>query len=180
MGGANLRIRPATPDDARAIAEIHVRTWQSAYKGFLPDASLAGLAVADRFRLWQRLLGDPDAPVSTHVAELRGQVAGFCSVGPPRDPADQKPDVSELYTIYVRPESQGRGVGFLLLTAAERTMRDWGAVEGVLWVLADNTPAKTFYVRQGWQADGTVKTDTIFGIEIREARYRKTFRDGNE
>lgn len=177
MSGKDMRIRPATPLDAGAIAEIHVKTWQSAYKGLLPDEDLSGLAVADRFRLWQRLLNDESAPVTAHVAEMGGAIAGFCSVGSPQNPADQNPDTSELFTLYVDPEHQGRGVGFRLLAAAERTMREWGVLEGVLWVLDNNLPARAFYERHGWIADGTVKRDTILGVEVHEARYRKPLQD---
>lgn len=175
----DVRIRPATPLDAEAVAGVHVKTWQSAYKGLLPDESLARLAVGDRLRLWRRLLGDPDSSVSASVAEIGGAVVGFCSVGPPQDIADRLPDIAELHTIYVEPQYQARGVGSRLLAAAERTMREWGALAGVLWVLASNESAKTFYVRHGWRADGTVKTDSIFGIEVQEARYRKTLHDEN-
>ncbi len=34
-------IRPATPDDAAAIAAIHVRAWQAAYKEVFPSECLA-------------------------------------------------------------------------------------------------------------------------------------------
>lgn len=125
------------------------------------------------------MLGDPDSSVSVHVAEIGGRVVGFCSVGSPQDIADRHPDIAELHTIYVEPQYQARGAGARLLAAAELTMREWGALAGVLWVLAGNESATSFYVRHGWRADGTVKTDTIFGIEVREARYRKTFNEGN-
>lgn len=37
-------IRQATPQDARAIAEIHVDTWQSACKGIVPDEFFENLS----------------------------------------------------------------------------------------------------------------------------------------
>jgi len=180
VSGNKVQIRPATPEDAQAIAEIHVRTWKSAYEGILPDKALSALVVADRFRLWQRLLGDAHSPVNAHVAEVRGKVVGFCSVGLPQDQADQGPDVAELFAIYVEPGSQERGIGTRLLIEAERTMRDWGAFAGVLWVLTDNETAKSFYARNGWSADGTIKNDTILGREIQESRFRKAFFDRND
>jgi hypothetical protein len=38
-------VRPATPDDADAIASVHVRSWQAAYRGIVPDAMLDALSI---------------------------------------------------------------------------------------------------------------------------------------
>lgn len=35
-------VRPATVDDAAAIGEIHVRSWQAAYDGRVPVVAWAG------------------------------------------------------------------------------------------------------------------------------------------
>jgi ribosomal protein S18 acetylase RimI-like enzyme len=40
-----MHITPATLEDARQVAEIHVTTWQSAYQGILPAEYLASLSV---------------------------------------------------------------------------------------------------------------------------------------
>ena len=47
-----VALRDATPDDAHAIATVHVASWQVAYRGFMPDAVLDGLSVDDRARKW--------------------------------------------------------------------------------------------------------------------------------
>ena len=49
-----------------------------------------------------------------------------------------------------------------------------GYDDAVLWVLADNQRARTFYEMAGWRADGGIKHDTIGGREIEEVRYRLT------
>src|SRR5687767_3602644 len=46
--GLRMKIRPALPSDARAIADVHVRTWQSTYRGIVPDAYLDALSVDER------------------------------------------------------------------------------------------------------------------------------------
>ena len=51
-----MRIREAEPKDARAIAEIHVRSWQAAYRGQLADDYLDELKVEDRLEMHQRAL----------------------------------------------------------------------------------------------------------------------------
>ncbi len=124
------------------------------------------MEVADRFSLWQRMLSHESAPVAVHLAGI----AGFRSVGPPQHPRGSEPDSSELFTLSDDLEHQDWGVGCRLLAAAERTMREWGALEGVLWVLDSNVPARAFYEPQGWIADGTVKCGTILGVEVHKAR----------
>ena len=37
-------LRPATADDALAVAGVHVRSWQTAYRGLLPTLTSTGSA----------------------------------------------------------------------------------------------------------------------------------------
>jgi len=37
MAAVPPTIREATPDDAPAIAAVHVRSWQAAYRGIVPE-----------------------------------------------------------------------------------------------------------------------------------------------
>ncbi len=37
-------LRPAVPDDAMPVARVHVRAWQAAYRGLMPEDYLAGAA----------------------------------------------------------------------------------------------------------------------------------------
>ena len=64
-----LRIREAVPADARAMAEIHVRSWQAAYRGQLTDDYLDGLSVEDRLEQHRRSLQEPPAEWRTWVAQ---------------------------------------------------------------------------------------------------------------
>jgi hypothetical protein len=54
-----VRIRTAGPDDALAIARVHVETWRSAYRGIVSDTYLASLSPVDRARVWRDLVADP-------------------------------------------------------------------------------------------------------------------------
>jgi GNAT superfamily N-acetyltransferase len=162
-----VTVRRATAADARAIAEVHVRTWQAAYRHAFPAEVLDSLSVDDRERTWRQLLGRDE--LLTWVAEDGGRVVGFANVGPARD----EEDVAELYAIYVLPESWGSGAGHELMRAAI----DWFLAEeytaAMLWVLADNPRARRFYEREGWRADGG-RTDVFHGVEVEETCYRLT------
>jgi hypothetical protein len=49
-------IRDAELRDARGLAEVHVRSWQAAYAGIVPDEDLAKLSVDQREQFWAQIL----------------------------------------------------------------------------------------------------------------------------
>src|SRR5439155_21087161 len=100
---AAMRIRRARPEDARAIAEIHVRSWQAAYAGLLPHEALESLSIADRAERWRGWLeqGLPDHRV--WVAEEEDRIVGFTSTGPSRD-REPSSGTAEVYTLYLAPD----------------------------------------------------------------------------
>ena len=102
------RIRPATVDDARAIAEVHVASWRATYRGVLPDAFLDRLSVDEREAQRREILEDTSGEWGTLVAEEGGRVIGFAAFGPSRDD-DAPPGTGEVPAIYVAPEVVGTG-----------------------------------------------------------------------
>lgn len=164
-------IRPAREADARGLAEVRVRTWQRAYSDILPAKFLNELSVAAGESRWRDLLKAPALSRLTWVAESAGQVVGFVTAGALRDQPAQ-PLTGEVYAIYVLPDCWERGVGRTLLAQAERDLIELGYDEAVLWVLADNQRARTFYQGAGWTADGGTKRATFGGREVTEVRYR--------
>ncbi len=169
---SRLIVRAARAGDARATAAIRVHGWQSAYRGQLPDELLDDLSVegdAIRFADHVRHL-PPDRRL--WVAQLDGEVVGFASTGPARD--EDAHGAAEVYAIYVRPDLIGRGIGQRLLDHAVRDLADQGYAEATLWTLATNVPARRFYERAGWRADGASKLDRMDRFELNETRYRRT------
>lgn len=146
----DVTIRTATLDDAEAIAAIHVASWQHAYRGVLPADALDAMTPDDRMPLWTYILGLAESPTYVGVAELEGKVVGFHSVG--RSDEGDPDDVQMLYTIYLLPAVERRGIGSALLADAEQRMRLRGATSGVLRVFTANEGTRRFYERCGWIA----------------------------
>ena len=158
-----MQVRRARLDDAAAIAEVQIRTWQAAYEHVFGAERLA--ANAPNVELWERVLGTSRADV--HVAEDEG-VAGFVSTGASRDDdAD-----AELYGIYLLPSAWGTGAGTALMATGLDAMCARFSGEAVLWVLEDNPRARRFYEREGWALDGARKEDEWLGVTVPEVRYR--------
>ena len=161
-----MRVRAAVPEDAEAIASIHVRAWQVAYAHVFPPERLAELDVARRAQHWREGFESGWQPLVTD------DVTGFVSVGPSRDVAGE----GELYAIYVAPEHWGTGRGRTLMERAVEELRRQGFEEATLWVLEDNPRARRFYEAAGWRTDGAVKEDEFLGTPVREVRYRISLR----
>jgi ribosomal protein S18 acetylase RimI-like enzyme len=166
-----MRIREAEPRDARGIAEVHVRSWQAAYRGQLTDDYLDGLSVEERLEQHRRSLEQPRAEWRTWVADDDGRVAGFAVTGPSED-ADAEPSTAELYAIYLEPDRVGTGLGRGLLDHAIADLRERGFTVVTLWVLETNERARRFYQVAGWRADGA-ETGERVDCELRPTvRYR--------
>ncbi len=171
---ARVTIRRATPDDAKEIADVHVRSWQVAYRGLLPDEVIEHMvagrpARADRIR---ELLADTDGPRRGWVAIDGNSVVGMAVTTPSRDP-DSAPLTGELEAIYLAPEAMGRGIGRGLLARAVEDLSERGFTDATLWVLRENQRARGFYEAAGWETDGATKDEERPGGILHEVRNRR-------
>ena len=173
-----MRIRPAAPEDARAIAEIHVAAWRAAYRGLMPDAYLDQLSVEKRAALWQRTLAQPGSSMLA-VAEDKDALTAFCFFGPTRDEDGKEQRIGEIIALNVRPQSWRRGHGKALCEFALRELPRRERRSVTLWVLRGNERAQRFYEAQGFRLDGSERVDVkLIGAPLHELRYRRNL-DGS-
>jgi ribosomal protein S18 acetylase RimI-like enzyme len=169
-----VHVRKANIEDASRIALVHVRSWQVAYRGHMPDEFLDGLDPEKRAEMWRQLTQNPDKIVL--VAEDDENIVGLCAAGASRDP-DASPKTAEIGAIYVQAEKWRTGVGRALLSAALEQLRNRQFEEVTLWVLKPNQRARSFYASCGFVPDGAVQdNDDWKTIRIRELRYRLSLR----
>lgn len=95
----NVVIRDAAPDDAKQIATIHVKTWQCAYKGQIPDSYLDNLSIDKRTEGWKEQIKNAKEIDHIFVAEINGRIVGWCTAGKSRD-EDATNDFGELQGMY--------------------------------------------------------------------------------
>jgi ribosomal protein S18 acetylase RimI-like enzyme len=138
-------VRPATVDDAPAIARVHVASWRSTYGTLMPGDFLESLGEAAYADRWRRLIEEGSSRV--YVVEHGGEVVGFASGG--RERAGEAGYSGELYAIYILDGFQRRGHGRELVRAVVGGLRELGLEDMVIWVLKDNEPARHFYERLG-------------------------------
>lgn len=166
----NRIIREADPKDSLEIAKVHVKAWQCAYRGQIPDDYLDKLSVSKRQSMWEGLIKNPYPRSKTLVGQLNNQIVGFCSYGPSRD-KDSSEDIGKVFSIYIDPDNTGKGVGTGLIKKAVNDLKGLGFKKVTLWVFDSNEKAKEFYKKRGWEFDGKTKIEKRDNFELKEVRY---------
>ena len=139
--GNNVRL--ARLDDAPAIAEVHVASWRTTYKGIFSDTLLDSLSVDKREQSWRETLALPEPNSVTLVAcNVDGGIVGFISGGAER--TGRLGYEGELYAIYLLQLAQRQGLGTLLVQHFVCELRARGFGSMAVWVLAAN-PFREFY-----------------------------------
>jgi ribosomal protein S18 acetylase RimI-like enzyme len=173
-----VEVRPADPEDAAEIAEVHVRSWQSRYQGLIPQDYLDGLDPAERIATWTRSLAETDWSHggTLVVRDDDARLVGFAHVRESRDTDADARSVGEVWAIYLAPDAWGKGLGRELMVAALGRLAQAAYDQVTLWVLDTNARARRFYEAAGFQPDGAVKVDDSRGFRLREVRYRRPLR----
>jgi GNAT superfamily N-acetyltransferase len=142
-------VRRAWPEDAAAIARVHIEAWKSTYTGLIPEHFIARRTAWDvRYPMWvERLGANPPA----FVASDADGVFGFASACPmPERLQDYEPLRYHAYlqAIYLLAGRQRYGAGRALLAAVARDLITRDCTSMALHVLATN-PSRGFYERLG-------------------------------
>jgi L-amino acid N-acyltransferase YncA len=164
-----MQIVHAKPEDARAVAEIHVDSWRASYASIVPADYLASLSVERRKTMWDECIatGVPELLVAREASVVQGWVCfGQC-----RDEGSSKA-AAEIWAIYVAPSSWSTGVGRLLWLQARELMLAQGFKSCSLWVFPQNDRAIKFYRSAGFAHDGSApKRFELGGTQLQEVRF---------
>ncbi|HEY2055678.1 MAG TPA: GNAT family N-acetyltransferase [Solirubrobacterales bacterium] len=171
-----MELREARRGEELAVADLHVRAWQEAYRGLIPAEFLDALDPRDRAGRYTFEASDPGAP--TTVLAVVGEegtserIAGFVTFGAARD--DDARGLGEVYALYVDPDRYRGGVGRLLMAEARRRLHAAGFTDAFLWVLQGNDRAASFYEGEGWEPDGSTREEQPYGVVSNVRRFRRT------
>ena len=130
-------IRKAELSDARALADLAYRSWESGILPLLTEHP--GVREGEQHRL-RRAVAETLSRIV--VAEQGGSPVGWCSRSVKR---------AYIPFLFVAPESQGQGIGSMLLRRMESILELAGANRVHLETPADHTRAVRFYERQGYR-----------------------------
>jgi GNAT superfamily N-acetyltransferase len=152
-------IRPATAQDVPALRALGIRTWRATYEGLLPDAVVAG-GVEEFWNEYS--LGAAAGSERLLVAYKDGVPVGVAEF----DRVDAVR--TAIWKLYVAPEAQGRGIGYLLL---ERVIAAAGTPEFRVEHDARNAGAAAFFDKFGFSVDAIEESGS--GRIVRRVRRRE-------
>jgi GNAT superfamily N-acetyltransferase len=150
-----VSVRVAWADDARALAELQLRTWRADYAGLLPDEALPGPEAVDAAAAaWHGSLSRPkDARNRVLVALERNRVVGFAITSPASDPDCDPVADAEIVELAVDPGERAHGHGSRLLQAAVDTLVADRFTRALFWAIASDDERRTFLGSAGWAPD---------------------------
>jgi GNAT superfamily N-acetyltransferase len=157
----SYRLRDATLKDARALAKLHVQTYQETHGG--------GPTVAIRFFQWtQNLSRGSKSDFTVLVEDEEGRLVGFARAHP--TPADEVSDwEGHLNKIYVLRSHHRQGIGRMLLREVAQRLLAMGIHSMNLFGEAGN-PSNGFYERLGAERTYAENGDFHGGYGWRDLR----------
>lgn len=164
-----MLVREAKPGDGEQMARVRVDTWRAAYRGIVPDQTLAELSYSTTEAFLRRVLWENHPGAFAYVAENdAGEVVGISVAGPVRE-REETVYQGQIYILYVLPDWQRHGLGRGLVRACAHGLVQRELTPIMLWTLANN-PWRGFYDGLG----GTVlryREEVDHGMTLVEVAY---------
>ena len=152
----NITIRDMRPDDADEKGYVHWKSWQETYSELIDSTHLEKQSLEKCRAIAHRW------PDNTLVAVSDGVIIGFgCFIR-------HDDGCGEISAIYILKESQGKGIGRMLMDALLEQLSVRGSV--ILWVLKGNDRAIGFYEHYGFRMNGVEKNISL-GTELQMCYY---------
>lgn len=148
---SDIVVRPPARADIEVLARLHVSTWRETYSELLSSSFFSDEVLERRRRLWTEWIEEERSRRTIRVAEIEGVVVGFAAAGAPL--SHPAPRTLELYMLYLSKEWHGSGAGQMMMDAVIAFH------PAFLWVAEQNSRARAFYARNGFERDGAERLD---------------------
>jgi ribosomal protein S18 acetylase RimI-like enzyme len=152
-------IRPVTSQDLGSLVTIFRDCWNISYRGLISEAVRDAMDIDAATKLLANAV-NPIPGRYTLIAAEGETGLGFASFGSDSDDLTK----GHLFSLYVSPESAGKGVGFKLLNEVISELGKIGKPEITLWVFKENLIAIGLYRKSGFVETGREKTDERWQI----------------
>ncbi len=147
-------IREAVVEDAPAIANLIVLSWQTAFTNIIDPEYPKSLDVNRYINIMTDNIQHKKEKIFVFEdggrgrGENKGEVKGFVSgkVGKPADKSKTSYQC-EVMGLYVHPDMHGQGIGGLLLNRIKHYFTEQGYQKCILWTL-EGARNNSFYIKQ--------------------------------
>jgi len=160
-------VREAVLADADGIARVHTDSWQTSYRGILPDNVLDRIDVGQRAATRRKILRDPSVFQLVAYDVTHGDIVGFCDAGASRR---HVPFAGEVYAIYLAHRAKRHGIGQDMWERVQTWFTAQGMRSMIVWVLENNHHARRFYEAMGGRAASQLQT-RVAGFPVVEQSY---------
>ncbi len=164
---ARFAIRFAAMNDAAAIALVQTSSWQTSYRGILPDSILDTMNADRRVSMRREILLDSNALNLVAYDSTHRDLVGFCNAGPSRR---EGAAVGELYEIYIVDRAKRFGLGREMFERVTDWCRANRMSQMIVWVLDNNHHARRFYEAMGGRT-ATRMRSMVRGYPVVELSY---------
>ena len=154
-----MLIRPVTSQDLGSLVTIFRACWNISYRDLISESVRDAMDVEAATKLLTNAV-NPNPGRYTLIATEGETGLGFASFGSDSDDVTK----GHLFSLYVSPESAGKGVGFELLNEVISELGKIGKPEITLWVFKENPIAIGLYRKSGFVETGREKTDERWQI----------------
>jgi len=136
-----MEVRLATPEDAEVVANIRVITYQTSYRGYLPDNFLDSLKIDENVtQMTEEYLKDG----LMYLATDKDKPVAYAHI------TDRGNDIFEIDALYCHPDYQRKDAGRLLVNTLCQMKRGQGFKHCTISTLKDG-PSIAFYEKMGFK-----------------------------
>jgi GNAT superfamily N-acetyltransferase len=160
-------VREATLADAEGIARVHTDSWQTSYRGILPDTVLDRIDVGQRAESRKKILRDRSVFQLVAYDVTHGDIVGFCDAGASRR---HMPYAGEVYAIYLAHRAKRHGIGQEMFERVQAWLVANEMRSMIVWVLENNHHARRFYEAMGGR-QGSKLSSRVGGYPVVELSY---------
>ncbi len=160
-------VREAVPGDAEGIARVHTDSWQTSYRGILPDTVLDRIDVGQRVDSRRKILRDRSVFQLVAYDVTHGDIVGFCDAGASRR---HVPYAGEVYAIYLAHRAKRHGLGQDMWERVQAWLAANDMRSMIVWVLENNHHARRFYEAMGGRSGSRLQS-RVGGYPVVELSY---------
>lgn len=164
---SRFTVREAVPADAEGIARVHTDSWQTSYRGILPDTVLDRIDVGQRAESRRKILRDRAVFQLVAYDVTHRDIVGFCDAGASRRRVAY---AGEVYAIYLAHRAKRHGIGQEMFERVQQWLVAQDMRSMIVWVLENNHHARRFYEAQGG-TPGSRLESRVGGYPVVELSY---------